>query len=245
MRSKDIIELQNAIRAIHECESRWEASVRVEEKFEGNTAWNGIVEVFALISNPKAKYAYAWTYRDRNQNKTTAVLKIPPVDSPQSAVKVAIASKVRQITATEGGGLLGNLLCSLGNLLNQGLTINQALATFSPSDLNTLLGGITGLLNGALGNLNQATLISITQVGVHHTCAILHLELGPLNLTLLGLNVVLDNCANGPITVDITAVTGQGNLLGNLLCELLGGGLINIGATLQDILNQILALLRQ
>ncbi len=28
-----------------------------------------------------------------NQNKTTVVLKIPPVDSPYSAVKIAIASK--------------------------------------------------------------------------------------------------------------------------------------------------------
>jgi hypothetical protein len=120
-------------------------------------------------------------------------------------------------------------------------TVCEALAA-SP-DLNALLGGITNLLNEALGQLYNATLISITQVQARRTCAILHLELGPLNLTLLGLNVVLDNCANGPITVDITAVTGRGNLLGNLLCELLGGGLINLGATLQQILNQIIALL--
>jgi hypothetical protein len=112
-----------------------------------------------------------------------------------------------------------------------------------PPDLNALLGGTTNLLNQALGQLNNATLISITQVQARRTCAILHLELGPLDLTLLGLHVVLDNCANGPITVDITGITGQGNLLGNLLCELLGGGLINLGATLQQILNQIIALL--
>jgi hypothetical protein len=96
MPSKDIIELQNAIRSTHGCDSRWEASVKVEEKFEGKTAWSGIVEVFSLVGHSKAKYAYAWTYRDENQNKTTIVLKIPPVDSPQSAVKVAIASKGRQ-----------------------------------------------------------------------------------------------------------------------------------------------------
>jgi hypothetical protein len=61
MPSKDIIELQNAIRSTHGCESRWEASVRVEDKFEGKTAWSGIVEVFTLVGHPKAKYAYAWT----------------------------------------------------------------------------------------------------------------------------------------------------------------------------------------
>jgi hypothetical protein len=33
---------------------------------------------------------------DGDQNKTIAVLEIPPVDSPQSAVEVAVASKGRQ-----------------------------------------------------------------------------------------------------------------------------------------------------
>lgn len=51
---------------------------------------------FALVGYPKAKYAYAWTYREGNQNKTVVVLKIPPVDSPQTAVKVAIAAKARE-----------------------------------------------------------------------------------------------------------------------------------------------------
>ena len=96
MPSREIIELQNAIRATHGCESRWEASVKVEETFEGKTAWSGIVETFSLIGHPKVKYAYAWTYRDGNQNGTTVVLKIPPVDSPYSALKVAIARKERQ-----------------------------------------------------------------------------------------------------------------------------------------------------
>jgi hypothetical protein len=43
--------------------------------------------------------------------------------------------------------------------------------------------------------------------------------LGPINLNLLGLVVELDNCANGPVTVDITAIPG-GGLLGDLLCSL-------------------------
>jgi hypothetical protein len=89
----------------------------------------------------------------------------------------------------------------------------------------------------------QAVLTSITHVGVGHTCAILHLELGPLDLTLLGLNVHLDNCHNGPVTVDITAVTGQGNLLGNLLCGLLGHNGLNLGATLQQLIQQLLSLI--
>ena len=96
MPSREIIELQNVIRATHGCESQWEGSVKVEATFEDKTAWSGIVEIFSLVGHTKAKYAYAWTYRDGNQNRTTVVLKIPPVDSPYSAVKIAIATKGRQ-----------------------------------------------------------------------------------------------------------------------------------------------------
>jgi hypothetical protein len=70
------------------------------------------------------------------------------------------------------------------------------------------------------------------------TCDILHLVLGPLDLNLLGLVVHLDQ-----VVLDITAETGSGNLLGNLLCAITGlldgGG----GANLVELLNTMLALL--
>lgn len=52
------------------------------------------------------------------------------------------------------------------------------------------------------------------------TCPVLHLVLGPVNLNLLGLVVTLGggSLANQPIVLDITAVPGAGNLLGNLVC---------------------------
>ena len=49
------------------------------------------------------------------------------------------------------------------------------------------------------------------------TCPVLHLDLGPLNLNLLGLTVHLNE-----VVLDITAVPGAGNLLGNLLCSVAG-----------------------
>lgn len=52
------------------------------------------------------------------------------------------------------------------------------------------------------------------QVG---SCDILFLDLGPIFLDLLGLQVDLSQ-----IVLDIDAVTGAGNLLGNLLCALVG-----------------------
>ncbi len=92
---KDIPLLKRAIKSTHGCESLHIESVAVKEVFEGHTAWKGTVEVFHLVGHPQAKRAYACTYRDGAQNKTVTVLEIPPVDSPQSAVRVAIASKAR------------------------------------------------------------------------------------------------------------------------------------------------------
>lgn len=73
-------------------------------------------------------------------------------------------------------------------------------------------------------------------------CDILHLVLGPLDLNLLGLKVHLDK-----IVLDIVAVTGAGNLLGNLLCAITGlldgGPLAGLLAQLNDLLGQILDLL--
>ena len=96
MPHKRITKLKDAIRATHGCESLHVQSVPVKEVFKGETAWEGTVEVFELVGHPKSTHAYAWTYRDGKQNKPTIVLKIPPVDSPQSAVKVAIAAKARK-----------------------------------------------------------------------------------------------------------------------------------------------------
>ena len=63
------------------------------------------------------------------------------------------------------------------------------------------------------------------------TCTILHLVLGPLDLNLLGLHVHLNR-----VVLDITAVSGAGNLLGNLLCAV-AHLLDNTSPTLFDVLH--------
>ena len=92
---KDITELKNAIRSTHSCESLHVRSVPVKEVLEGETAWEGTVEVFELVGHQTAKWAYAWTYRDGDENKIMTVLGVSPVDSLQNAIKIAIASKRR------------------------------------------------------------------------------------------------------------------------------------------------------
>jgi hypothetical protein len=80
-----------------------------------------------------------------------------------------------------------------------------------------------------------------TQAQAQQTCNILHLVLGPLNLNLLGLKVHLNR-----VVLDITAQSGSGNLLGNLLCAVAhlldntSPPLLNI-LQLSSLLNRVIA----
>ena len=82
----------------------------------------------------------------------------------------------------------------------------------------------TGVLKGTLTNANGNSLGTVSKTVTDSVntsaaanavagCQILNLVLGPLNLNLLGLVVTLNQ-----VHLNITAVPGAGNLLGNLLC---------------------------
>jgi hypothetical protein len=108
---------------------------------------------------------------------------------------------------------------------------------------------VTTTLQGARGSVPHTKMMSLPvqkattgamASGVTAaTCDILNLVLGPLHLNLLGLEVHLNQ-----VVLDIVAVSGAGNLLGNLLCAV--AGLLDGGGALGQIaglLNQILAIL--
>jgi hypothetical protein len=92
-----IAHLQTAIKATHGVESRHVETVAVVETYQGKTVWEGDVEVFDLIGHPKAKRAYAWAYDHQTGSRTLAVLELPPVISPKTAVQVAIAGQIRAV----------------------------------------------------------------------------------------------------------------------------------------------------
>jgi hypothetical protein len=116
------------------------------------------------------------------------------------------------------------------------------------------VGKLTGKLkNRRVSRSNVAIPAALTgndgASAAQAACDILHLTLGPLDLNLLGLRVQLNQ-----VKLDITAVPGAGNLLGNLLCALTGildqngllGQLGNLASGLNQVasaLNAILALL--
>jgi hypothetical protein len=161
-------------------------------------------------------------------------LSLGPIHLTLLGLNVDTSGICLEITAIQGGGLLGDLLCTIANLLGPGgLQLPDVLAMLTPQQLSTLDSGLTQ-------TLNQAVFIPLMSSDALQaaSCSVLSLALGPVDLNLLGLRVQLNDCADpvGPVTVDITATPG-GGLLGDLLCSL--SGLLNGNPTLR-----ILALLQ-
>jgi hypothetical protein len=127
---------------------------------------------------------------------------------------------------------------------------------FMPKKFSVVKGHLeaTGKLTGKLVNANGTPAGKVSRTittavdtpkagqaaaGAPLACGVLDLNLGPLNLNLLGLVVHLNH-----VHLTITAVPGAGNLLGNLLCAITN--LLNGGGSLSQIstlLNEVLALI--
>ena len=165
---------------------------------------------------------------------STGVAQAAPVTRQAPAVAPAASSVSTPVT--------GSFTDALGG-------VGTFAGTFTPSRfvnqngqlaaVGTLTGTLTSSLGSSLGTVNQQVTVPVQAAA---TCDILNLDLGPLDPNLLGLQVHLDE-----VVLDITAVQGPGNLLGNLLCAVAGlldnsggGGLNGVVA----LLNQILSLLR-
>ena len=122
------------------------------------------------------------------------------------------------------------------------LTGSFAISRFAVRDgALVAVGTLTATVTDEAGNILRTIVqqIALPVANITGSCQILHLELGPLDLDLLGLLVHLDK-----VVLDITAQSGPGNLLGNLLCGIAGlldsGGLLT---QLSALLNQLLGAL--
>ena len=86
-----ITELREVIKRVHGVDSKHLESVPVKEEYQGQTVWEGVVEVFALFGHPKATQAYAWSHEtDENKKRHVTVLAVHPVVSAVDAVRAAI-----------------------------------------------------------------------------------------------------------------------------------------------------------
>ena len=123
----------------------------------------------------------------------------PPVNVNLLGLNVTTSNIDAKLSATTGDGMiLGNLLYNVANLANPNgsgglLTLLNALGS---GDLTSSAGSAGGSLSGTAAAPQQ----------------LLQIQLDPINLNLLGLEVHTD-----PIVVTLSTLGGDGKLLGNLL----------------------------
>jgi hypothetical protein len=161
--------------------------------------------------------------------KTTAIVAALALSAIMFTPAVASAQgPTRPVTLPVVGTV------STGGAFNGAVTITRFL---NQNGQLTAVGFLSGILTNASGT--PTTVISSFAAPVNitaATCSILHLDLGPLDLNLLGLQVNLSE-----IVLDVTGQTGAGNLLGNLLCGI--AGLLDSPGGLARLLNQLLGIL--
>ena len=130
-------------------------------------------------------------------------------------------------------------------VFNGTFTLQRFVATTDGVAAVGLLNGVVTATGGTATSIVRTVTVpaqvsmqdalSAAQIGPT-ACGILHLDLGPLFLDVLGLQVDLSR-----VVLDIAAQPGAGNLLGNLLCAVTG--LLDSPGGLARLLNQILGIL--
>jgi hypothetical protein len=160
---------------------------------------------------------------------------VPMVEHPHLLKNRAVSGPL-----ADGGTFEGTLsITAFGYDQAKGLTTSGVLdgvATTADGSARSVQQTFTGV-PATLNETSGASIGSAQQ----QVCDILFLDLGPLHLDLLGLTVDLSQ-----IVLDINAVPGAGNLLGNLLCAI--AGLLDPNGLLSNLiggLTQLLNLLNQ
>ena len=111
---------------------------------------------------------------------------------------------LRPAHKAEAAGLSSTFVCNAAT----GATCTVNITGFQ------VVGGVLQAVGTITNNATGQVQNFVADVTAHGSCKILHLEVGPIDLNLLGLQVKTNQ-----IVVDITAQAGPGNLLGNLLCS--------------------------
>ena len=93
-----IDELRETIHKVHGATATHVESVPVIETLNGQTIWDGIVEVFDIHGHPGTHRVYAWSQETDDSDdpkRYVTVLHLPPVVSPIRAVRAAIVQEYR------------------------------------------------------------------------------------------------------------------------------------------------------
>jgi hypothetical protein len=157
------------------------------------------------------------------------VAVVPQVASAAPAPVHSSSPLVIPVTAP-GGAFTGTFTLTSFALQNGALVANGIISGTDANGVSHFATVTAPVTNGTK---------AAAAVAAPAACTILHLVLGPIDLNLLGLTVTTNQ-----IVLDISAVPGAGNLLGNLLCSV--ANLLNGSptATLVGLLNQIIGILQ-
>lgn len=94
-----IAALRAAISRLHGCGSIYLKTEHVHETFQGETIFDGDVEMFKLMQHPKASQAYAWAEHEGNNgggHRLVVVLELPPVKDAKTAVQASIMADAKK-----------------------------------------------------------------------------------------------------------------------------------------------------
>lgn len=86
-REMHLEKLKCEVERLYQCSASHFESVMVEEIARGRTLWKGDIEIFKLRNHPDAEWSYVWSYQDGGEEKFAALLQIPPIISPSTAVR--------------------------------------------------------------------------------------------------------------------------------------------------------------
>lgn len=166
-----------------------------------------------------------------------------PETSSRSVVGKSDAGKIKSkvIGKTSNGDKVGGSFTPIKVVERDGVLYMKGFLSgvIKDAGADTKFSGIQTI---PIKKINGASVTDGRVAANAAACDILNLVLGPLDLNILGLQIDLQR-----VVLDITAVAGAGNLLGNLLCAVVGlldgGPLAGLLGQLQTLLNQILAAL--
>lgn len=99
--SDRIDNLKLLIERSEKCRATHVESAVIKERYDNRVIWEGVVETFKLDGHATAKRAYAWVRPqgagEKPEPEYTIVLGLPPVNSAQDAVKVAVVNHIRNL----------------------------------------------------------------------------------------------------------------------------------------------------
>jgi hypothetical protein len=175
------------------------------------------------------------TFAACSDNSTTAPTAPSKNDTPALA-QAHTGPLVTQLTNLAVVGAPGTANAGIAGIFNGTATITSFASNAAGQLLaNGTISGLVTFANGATQTVTNVAFSNLVVTPASARCTILHLDLGPIFLNLLGLQLT-----TSPITLDLTAVAGAGNLLGNLLCAV--AHLLDqnpLLSAIQNLLNQI------